>query len=81
MSRHYATIPKDTAVKVRKEGRYPWPCDDLPDRTIELAEDDVLTKTPNGKYMKHTGLGCFNIVLTDDQVEPIGKDVDLYLIY
>lgn len=63
-----------------KEGDYPWPCDLIPERTIRLYEDDVLTKTNNGKYFKHTGLGCAGIVLTDDQVAPFGKDVDLEFI-
>jgi len=68
-------------VHPKTAGHYPWPCADLPDRTIELFTDDVLTKDPKtGTYMKHTGLGCFNIVLTDEQVEPIGKTVELRLL-
>lgn len=67
--------------KVKARGVYPWPCRDAPERTIELFEADVLTKDPEtGKYMKHTGLGCFNIVLTDDQVEPIGRDMPLRML-
>lgn len=74
-------------VRVKVKGEYPWPiapehCKNNADRnrTIELWPDDVLTKQDNGKYMKHTGLGCTNIVLTEEQIEPIGKDVALRLL-
>lgn len=76
-------------LRVKKDGRYPWPLKpehqrpgtDDANRTIELFTDDVLTKDPDtGRYMVHTGLGCFGIVLTDDEVEPIGKDSHLRLI-
>jgi len=33
-----------------------------------------------GNYMKHTGIGCTNIVLTDEQIEPIGKPVGLRML-
>lgn len=62
------------------DGQYPWPCASLPMRTIELFTDDVLSKCEDGTYMKHTGLGCLHIVLTDEQVEPIGKPVNLRLL-
>lgn len=66
---------------VKERGRYPWPCEPEPKRTIELFPGDVLTKNPeNGTYMKHTGLGCFNIILSDAEVEPIGADVALRLL-
>ena len=61
-------------------GSYPWPCKDLPKRTIDLFTDDVLTKSEDGTWMKHTGLGCLRIVLTDEQVEPIGKPINLRLL-
>lgn len=71
----------NNGVRPKVAGIYPWPCADLPDRTIELFTDDVLTKDPTtGLYMKHTGLGCFNIVLTDEQVEPVGKPVGLQML-
>ena len=67
-------------VRVKKDGSYSWPCKGEPNRTIELFTDDVLTKDPAaGTYMAHTGIGCFGIVLTDEEVEPIGKSVDLRL--
>lgn len=80
------TIKKESAYRVKKEGDYLWPpcAKAFPleqDRMIHLYTNDVLTKDPNtGKYMKHTGLGCMNIVLADDDVEPWGKDMALRLL-
>lgn len=72
------TIKKKEGVRVKTEGLYPWPCGSDPDRMIKIYADDVLTKNPEtGKYMKQTGLGCFNIVLKDDEVQPLEKDVHL----
>lgn len=74
------TIKAEHALKVKKDGHYPWPCQREKDRTIELFTDDVLTKNADdGKYVIHTGLGCFGIVLADDEVEPWGRDVALRL--
>ncbi len=71
-------------VRVKKDGKYPWPAlrcvPPEPDRTIYLYTDDVLTRSEDGTYMKHTGLGCFNIVLRDDEVEPICNDSHLRLL-
>lgn len=71
-------------VRVKAEGEYPWPAlrcfPPEPHRKIHLYTDDVLTKREDGTYMKHTGLGCFGIVLRDDEIEPIGKDVALRLL-
>ena len=67
-------------VKVKKEGEYPWPWSGDENRKIMLYEDDVLTKSENGKYMKHTGVGCFDIILEDNEVEPIGKPVKLVML-
>ena len=67
-------------VRIKEEGDYPWPWTDEPHRTIHLYTDDVLTKSEDGTYMKHTGLGCLNIRLKDDEVEPWGKDCDLTLL-
>jgi len=75
----YYFIIKD-GFRVKAEGEYPWPWTGNKNRTIKLFTDDVLTKEAGGKYMKHTGLGCLNIILRDDQVEPIGKPVDLRLL-
>ena len=74
------TLPKGIAFRVKKEGIYPWPWDGDKDRTIRLFTDDVLTKQENGKYMKHTGLGCLNIVLATEEVEPITEDKHLQML-
>jgi len=66
----------DEYYVVKKEGEYPWPCASQPDRTIELFTDDVLTGS-NGKFTKHTGICCTNILLTKNQVEFIKKQVKL----
>jgi len=67
-------------VRPKKAGRYPWPCAGSPNRTIELLEDDILTKSPDGTYMVHTGLGCFGIVMKDDEVERFEEVVKLRLL-
>ena len=74
------TLPKGIAFRVKKEGVYPWPWDGDKDRTIELFTDDVLTKSENGKYIKQTWLCCMNIVLNDDEVEPITEDTHLRML-
>lgn len=50
----------------RKE--YPWPCKDVPNRTIAIYNDDVLTRSEDRTFMKHTGLGCFGIQIPDDDL-------------
>lgn len=72
-------------VRVKKAGDYPWPPSKPRDeedknRTIDLDTDDVLTKSPDGTYIVHTGLCCFGIVLRDDEVEPIEGDVKLRML-
>lgn len=48
---------------------YPWPCESLPDRKIELFDDDILTKQRDGAgYTKHTGLCCLNISVPDEDL-------------
>ncbi|CAA2107721.1 hypothetical protein [Variovorax paradoxus] len=80
------TIKKENAWRVKQDGDYPWPpcAKAFPleqDRTIHLSTRDVLTKSDEtGKYMKHTGLGCTNIILKDEEVEPWGQDVKLRLL-
>tara|TARA_R110000824_G_scaffold12226_5_gene53512 strand:- start:6297 stop:6533 length:237 start_codon:yes stop_codon:yes gene_type:complete len=67
--------------RVKEDKEYPWPCASDPNRTIELFDDDVLTKDlENGTYMKHTGIGCFNIVIPDEDIEQIEGDTDLQMI-
>lgn len=76
------TIDATEAIRIKVAGHYPWPASNgtLADRTIEIDRDDVLTKSEDGTYMRHTGLGCFHIVLTPDQVEPWGQDKRLRLL-
>ena len=67
--------------KVKKEGQYPWPCKGYADRTIELFNDDVLTKdSEDGTFMKHTGLGCVGIILKDDEVYYVPETARLQMI-
>jgi len=51
-----------------KEKKYPWPCKSQRGRTITLYDDDVLTKSEDGTFMKHTGLGCFNIEIPEEDL-------------
>lgn len=53
-----------------KEKEYSWPCDDEPNRKITLYNDDVLTRSFNGSFMKHTGIGCLGIQIpSEDLIE------------
>jgi len=83
------TIGKQIAVRVKEQKEYPWPIkdpkywnpgEDGSKRTITIFRSDVLTKSQDGTYMKHTGLGCFGIVIPDSDVEPCGEDQHLMLI-
>ena len=71
---------KDWYKIKHKQKAYPWPCESDPKRIIALFDDDVLTKTENGKYMKHTGLCCFDIPIPDDDVIVQDEPADLRLI-
>ena len=51
-----------------KQKTYPWPCKSQPERKIELFDDDILTKEKNGRYIKHTGLCCCNIIIPDEDL-------------
>ncbi len=72
-------IEKDIGFRPVSDMVVPWPCNSAPERTIELFGDDVLTKSEDGTWMKQTGLGCLGIVLRDDQVKPLEKDVYLQI--
>lgn len=67
-------------VRVKTEGEYPWPCVSENNRTIHLWPEDVLTRSDDGTYMKHTGLGCFGIVLKEEEIENIEKPSHLRLL-
>ena len=51
-----------------KEKEYPWPCDSEPNRMITIFDDDILTSSDGTSYMKHTGLGCFGIIIPEEDV-------------
>lgn len=70
----------DGALRVKADKTYPWPCAPEPDRTIDLFDDDVLTKSEDGTYMKHTGLGCLHIVIPDEDLVPWGKPCELVML-
>ncbi|MFC1898227.1 hypothetical protein ACFLYJ_01515 [Candidatus Cloacimonadota bacterium] len=50
---------------------YPWPCDVEPNRTITVTTDDLFSKTKDGTVIKHTGVGCYGILIPDDDLEEI----------
>lgn len=65
--------------RVKANKVYPWPCADLPNRTMEIFADDVLTLQDNGKFMKHTGLGTFGHVIPMEDVELVENGVVLHV--
>jgi hypothetical protein len=62
-----------------KPGVYPWPCKGSPDRTLEIFDDDVLTRCERG-WMKHTGLACIGIKIPEDCMELWEEEPHLTLI-
>lgn len=66
--------------RLKKAGTYPWPYAGNPNRTMELFEDDVFTKSADSTWMKHTGIGTFRHVIPEEDLEPIGKDVVLQFL-
>lgn len=66
--------------RVKKAGKFPWPCGSEPDRTISLFLSDVLTSDGGGKYTKQTGFGCFGIELKDDEVELVTDPITLTML-
>lgn len=66
-------------IKVKKDGRYSWPWNGDVNRTIELFTDDVLTKAKDGTYNLHTGIGCCNIQLKDDEVEAAYSENHMFM--
>ena len=69
------TIEKHYRVKEDKE--YPWPCAFDPSRTMTILQSDILTRSKDGTYMKHTGLGTFGHVLPDADVIECAGPVSL----
>lgn len=48
--------------------KYPWPCVSEPSRKIRIFSGDVLTHLGDGTFMKHTGLGCTNIIIPEEDL-------------
>jgi len=66
--------------QVKKDGQYPWPCKDNKKRTIELFSHDILSKNTDGTFFRHTGIGCFGIILKKNQVQLFKKPAELVVI-
>ena len=56
-----------------KEGpkTYPWPCEVEANRTILITTDDIFSKTKDGTVIKHTGVGCYGIIIPDEDLVEI----------
>jgi len=63
-----------------KEKEYPWPCEGKPDRMITLLDDDVLTKSDDGKFTIHTGMCCVGIIIPKEDLIKQDKPANLRLI-
>ena len=50
---------------------YPWPCEVEPNRTVIITTDDLFSKTKDGTVIKHTGVGCYGIVIPDEDLVEI----------
>lgn len=66
-------------IKAEKKD-FPWPCKSEPERMITLYDDDILTKSADGTYMKQTGIGCFGIMIPDEDVSHFDDEISLQLI-
>jgi hypothetical protein len=56
---------------------YPWPCKPDPKRTFELWPDDVLTRSADGTYVKHSGLCMLGFVIPDEDIVEVNEPVRL----
>ena len=66
--------------KVKQDESYPWSCESDPNRKMDLFTDDVLQKNENGTYTKLTGICCCNIVIPENDIEPIEKEIKLRMV-
>lgn len=67
--------------RVREDKVYPWPCEPQPNRTIQLFNDDILTRSKDGTFVKHTGICCAGIVIPEsDIIEVKGDKRHLYIM-
>ena len=64
--------------RLTRDGEFPAPCKDDPDRVLEFGTNDIFTKDPkDGSYTVHTGIMIFGIRLPDDAVEFVDKPIRL----
>jgi hypothetical protein len=68
------------SYRVKSENDYPWPCRSEPNRTLRIYEDDVLTLSDDGTFMKHTGFGTFGHVIPMDDVVLIEAPTHLQML-
>ena len=64
-------IPRKKKVMYQiKSGpkEYSWPCEDEPDRKITVTTDDLFSKLKDGTVIKHTGVGCYGIIIPDEDL-------------
>ena len=63
---------KITLYRITKESAtYPWPSDNDPKRTITVTNNDLFSITNDGTVVKHTGVGCFGIIIPKEDLEQI----------
>jgi hypothetical protein len=63
-----------------KEKEYPWPCESDVGRMITIFDDDVLTHQEGNSYMKHTGIGCFGIIIPEEDLVEQSEPAHLRII-
>lgn len=69
----------DGVFKPKVSGHYPWPWEGDKERTLELFDDDVLSRVGPDLYNTVTGLCCCNVRIKDSEVEPWGRPVHLVM--
>lgn len=63
---------KKTMYKLKDGPKtFSWPCDNDPDRRITVSTDDLFSKTKDGTVIKHTGVGCYGILIPDEELEEV----------
>ena len=60
--------------RVKENKIYPWPCQSDPKRNIKIFTDDVLTRSPNGTFTKHTGVCCCGIIIPEYDIVEVKDD-------
>lgn len=65
---------------VKKQKKYPWPCEPQPDRMIEVWPEDVLTRTGPNVYDMQTGIYKIGLQIPDEDTTLHDKSAYLRLI-